>query len=102
MAGDQTDICLFIEVTAADEGAFIGPVHKVFPVRFVVLEEFTIELEILSDLNNNIFCLDAGIPSARAESKCTYCHREVIDCSFLSMEVLEFNVSKLSILVSGK
>lgn len=102
MAGDQTDICLFIEVTAADEGAFIGPVHKVFPVRFVVFEELTIKLEVLSDLNNNIISLDAGIPSAGAEGECTHCHRDVVDCSFFSMDFLEFDVSKLGILVSGK
>jgi hypothetical protein len=43
MSGNKAHISLFVEVAAADKGAFIWPVHKVLPVWLVVFEELTIK-----------------------------------------------------------
>jgi hypothetical protein len=97
---DEAHVRLLIEVAAADEGALVGPVHEVLPVGLVVLEELTVEFQVLSHLNNNIVCFNAWVPSARPEGKGAHCHWNIIDCSLLCMEVLQFNVSQLSILIS--
>jgi hypothetical protein len=44
VTGHDAYIRLLVQVTAADESAFVGPVHEVFPVWLMVLKEFAIEL----------------------------------------------------------
>ena len=72
MAGSNAHVCLLGKITRADECAFIRPVHEVLPVGFMVLEELTIELQVLPNLDNYVIGLDGWIPSARTEGKSTY------------------------------
>lgn len=97
---DDTHISGLVSVRAADESAFVGPPVDIAPVWFMVLEEFTIELKVLSDLNHDVVGFDLFVPSARAVSEGSHTCGDVKDPLLLSMEVLQLDLTKVGIFVS--
>jgi hypothetical protein len=93
LSDSDAEIRCLVGVPDAREAAFVRPVHKIAPVGLVVFEEFTIEFEILTNLENYIIFLKTCVPLARSVSKGSYSDRDVNNGSLLSMEVFELYFS---------
>lgn len=60
----NTEIRRLISVANAGEADFVGPVHKIAPVRLMVFEELTIEFKVLTNLEDDVLLFNISVPFA--------------------------------------
>ena len=100
-------IVLLALLAAFNEADFVAPPHYVHPIWFVVLLKLLIELNVLTNLHNDVFFTnswivrrDALVPLAASEVESSYSESAVDYSSFLSSSVLGLNSSKLGIFIA--
>ena len=98
---------LHVVAASFNEGDLVVPPHDVAPVWLVVFLKLSVELQVLSDLHDDVLGrhtwigrVFALVPLALTEVEGTHGQSHIDDGSLFSSTVLELDASELGILVA--
>jgi hypothetical protein len=103
----QLGVALGVGVFAGNlEGTFVVPPGDVAPIGFVIFKELTIELQILTESDQNLGCTntflgrDTLVPLGLPEMECSDTVRDIKNGTLFCTSILKLDTSKLSVFIS--